>query len=266
MDPTILLAIGERTVDRVARTGGELANALGARLVLAHVRGGGRSFNSSSGHEILDRAHEALPAAVEPERVEVGTPAHRLAELASEVGAALIVAGTRGRGRLASALRGSVSRTLVRRASCPVLIVSDRAPVTDPASPGFATDERSTIVAGLDDSPESPVAAAFARELAQGLDDRLLIVRTHAAGAPPAYALQAIAAEERARLMVIGARHGDRTRFPLSGSVVSQLPRLAPCPFVVVPEGADATLGRAGEAEARRAAADSGFEMALQWR
>lgn len=124
----------------------------------------------------------------------------------------------------------------------------------------------STIVAGLDDSPESPVAAAFARELAQGLDDQLLIVRTHAAGAPPAYALQAIAAEERARLMVIGARHGDRTRFPLSGSVVSQLPRLAPCPFVVVPEGADATLGRAGEAEARRAAADSGFEMALQWR
>lgn len=134
MDPTILLAIDERTVDRVARTGGELANALGARLVLAHVRGGGRSFNSSSGHEILDRAHDALPAGVEPERVEVGTPAHRLAELASEVGAALIVAGTRGRGRLASALRGSVSQTLVRRASCPVLIVSDRAPVTDPAS------------------------------------------------------------------------------------------------------------------------------------
>jgi nucleotide-binding universal stress UspA family protein len=170
---------------------------LGARWVLAHVRGGRQSFTSGMeterarsrstrrGREILDRAHDALPAGVEPdERVEMGTPANRLAEMATEVGAALIVAGTRGRGRLASALRGSVSHTLVRRASCPVLIVSDRAPVTDPTPPSFATGERSTIVAGLDDSPESPVAAAFASELAQGLGDRLLIVRTHAAGGP----------------------------------------------------------------------------------
>ena len=174
--------------------------------------------------------------------------------MASEVDAALLVAGTRARGRLASALRGSVSQTLARQAPCPVLIVSDRAPATDPTPSDVATGERSTIVAGLDGSREAPLAAAFARELAKGLGDRLLIVHTHAAGAPPAHALQAIAAGERARLMVVGAGHGDRTRFPLSGSVASQLPRLAPCPFVVVPEGADATLGQAGDTKARRAA------------
>jgi nucleotide-binding universal stress UspA family protein len=106
----------------------------------------------------------------------------------------------------------------------------------------------------VDRAAESSDATRFARELARSLDDRLAIVQTHSAAEPPAHVLQATAARDDARLIVIGAGHGDGRRFPLSGSVASQLPRLAPCPVIVVPEGATAMLAEAGEADARRAA------------
>jgi nucleotide-binding universal stress UspA family protein len=50
-----------------------------------------------------------------------------LTRAASERRAALIVAGTRGRGALAAALLGSVSAGLVRGAGRPVALVSPRA-------------------------------------------------------------------------------------------------------------------------------------------
>ncbi len=56
-------------------------------------------------------------------RVLVGGPADRLAELADEENAELIVVGSRGRGALKAAFLGSVSHSLVGIARCPVLIV-----------------------------------------------------------------------------------------------------------------------------------------------
>ena len=98
---------------------------------------------------------------------------------------------------------------------------------------------------------QSSVAAHFARELAERLGDRLLVVRPNAAAEPPAHALQAISASEDARMIVIG---GDRARFPLGSSLAARLPRLARCPVIVVPEDSTPTLADVPEAEMRRAA------------
>ena len=56
-------------------------------------------------------------------RVVVGIPAERLADLADDEGAELIVVGSRGRGRFKATFLGSVSNSLVGIARCPVLIV-----------------------------------------------------------------------------------------------------------------------------------------------
>jgi nucleotide-binding universal stress UspA family protein len=51
-------------------------------------------------------------------------PAEEIVALAEELGACLIVVGSRDRGRIRRALAGSVSDWVVRHAPCPVLVVS----------------------------------------------------------------------------------------------------------------------------------------------
>ena len=267
MTPTIVCAIEPGTAERVVRTAGELVKDLGGRLVLAHVREDPPLFNSKMdrerarnhsrrrGRAILRRAHQALSPGVDTdERVELGLVVTELTEIADEVDAALIVAGTRGRGRLASALLGSVSQTLVRQAPCPIVIVPDDPSAITPLRLDDTTPERSTIVAGVDGSAESTEVTRLAKELADRLAIRLVMVPTHAATEPPAHTLQAVAAYEQARLIVIGATHGDSARFPLSSSVATELPRLAPCPVIVVPDAATQIVDDAIAPAARRAA------------
>lgn len=57
------------------------------------------------------------------QRVVIGHPAERLADLADEEGAQMIVVGSRGRGAFKAAFLGSVSTTLIGVARCPVLVV-----------------------------------------------------------------------------------------------------------------------------------------------
>ena len=52
-----------------------------------------------------------------------GGPAHEIAEVAKEVDAGLIVAGTRGLGMIKGLLVGSVAHRLPHIATCPVLMV-----------------------------------------------------------------------------------------------------------------------------------------------
>lgn len=262
MSPTIVLAIEPSTADGVARAGGELARALRARIVLVHVRNDPPLFNSGRererarnrtsrrGRAVLQRARAALPAAVEvDERFELGVAVERLRAIAGEVEAALLVVGSRRRGPVTAALLGSVSRALARRAPCPVMIVADGASGGAPGGAGETAWERA-IVAGVDGSSHSSVAARFARELADQLGDRLLIVPTDAAADPPAVTLHAVAAREHARLIVIAAGLGGGRFAP---STFARPARLASWPVIVVPDQA-AALDRTGAADARRAA------------
>lgn len=57
------------------------------------------------------------------EHVAVGEPVERIAALATEIGAELVVMGTRGRGGVAALLLGSVATGVVRSLRIPVMLV-----------------------------------------------------------------------------------------------------------------------------------------------
>jgi nucleotide-binding universal stress UspA family protein len=122
-----------------------LADWLGARLVLANVVeyahspsatvgpmgpgiGASVPFGDALGEQV--QAAEALlekivdEADVEAEtRVVAGLAGERLADLADEENAAMVVVGSRGRGAFKAAFLGSVSTSLIGVARRPVLVV-----------------------------------------------------------------------------------------------------------------------------------------------
>lgn len=123
-----------------------LAERLEARLVLAHVaevalvpyaavgmRAGGIApqpmtlaagdDQEEAGARLLEEIAAEHRLGDAERRVVVGFPAERLADLADDEEAELIVVGSRGRGRFKAAFLGSVSNSLVGVARCPVLIV-----------------------------------------------------------------------------------------------------------------------------------------------
>jgi nucleotide-binding universal stress UspA family protein len=121
------------------------AERLGARLVIAHVvdytdvpyasaaRLGGvvppidiqavEEAQKDEAEQLLAQVAEEAGLADTERRIVMGFPAERLSNLADDVGALLIVVGSRGRGGLKTAILGSVSNSLVGIARCPVLIV-----------------------------------------------------------------------------------------------------------------------------------------------
>jgi nucleotide-binding universal stress UspA family protein len=150
----ILLATdGSREAELAARTAADLAEKTGSELHLVHVfgiapvgppvypeatelQGVEREAEVEQRQRISEqRAREVLAAEVEKLRSAGGmvTQAHLLegrvapeiVALAEEIGAGLIVMGSRGRGGIRRALMGSVSDSVVRHAHCPVLVVRE---------------------------------------------------------------------------------------------------------------------------------------------
>jgi nucleotide-binding universal stress UspA family protein len=144
MSGSIICGIDDSRHARLAlRHAARLANVLDARLVVAHVvqpplpsPGVGPTAGQlmtmpldallTSGEALLDNVLREEGVEEVERRVVAGYPGDRLADLADEEAAELIVVGSRGRGALRSALLGSVSASVIAVAGRPVLVVTAR--------------------------------------------------------------------------------------------------------------------------------------------
>ena len=83
-------------------------------------------LSEQRGKEVLDTEVERVRSAggtVAQAYLMMGGVAREIVHLAEDLGAGLIVMGSRGRGGIRRALMGSVSDSVVRHAHCPVLVV-----------------------------------------------------------------------------------------------------------------------------------------------
>ena len=118
-----------------------MARMLGAELIILHVGADGMLYGETAfGAAELERIYEAQrdwAARAVDERVaaaraagiaargvvRVGVPADELVRTADDEKAAMIVIGTHGRGGFQRLMLGSVADRVLRRATCPVLVV-----------------------------------------------------------------------------------------------------------------------------------------------
>jgi nucleotide-binding universal stress UspA family protein len=149
LGPILVCIDGSRGATEAARTGAEISAATGAALHVVYVMRAER-YRPQFGPEAwegwqenLERAsHDALTWVEERAdllRTETGTdsakahlafgePAREIVRLADEVGAGMVVVGSRGLGGVRRMLLGSDSDTVVEHVPCPVMVV--RAGVT----------------------------------------------------------------------------------------------------------------------------------------
>jgi nucleotide-binding universal stress UspA family protein len=128
---------GSRVACEALRRARGLAGALGLRLVAAHVvapipvraqpwEAAATSFGPdelASGEALLEQVCSEADVPEAERRILMGRAAERLAELADEENAELIVVGSRGHRLLRAAFVGGVSSELIGLASCPVLVI-----------------------------------------------------------------------------------------------------------------------------------------------
>ena len=147
---TVLLATdGSRDAELAATTAVDLANSTRSDLHIVLVEEEAYAYDDPSHrsavprgypttdteleHELDQQARTRLDVEVEKVRsaggtvaeahLRVGAAAAEIVALAENIGAGLIVIGSRGLGGIRRALMGSVSDSVVRHAHCPVLVV-----------------------------------------------------------------------------------------------------------------------------------------------
>ena len=136
----ILLAVdGSEEASAAAQTAVELADRMDSELHVVHV-GELTPVYHPERHgylaryeELQEEAQRLLEEQVEEVKAAGGTvagahlgmgrPDEEIVVLSEEIGAGLIVAGSRGLGGIRRALIGSVSDSVVRHAHCPVMVV-----------------------------------------------------------------------------------------------------------------------------------------------
>ena len=97
--------------------------------------------------------------------LRIGRVDEEIIAAAEELGAGLIVVGSRGQGGIRRALMGSVSDSVVRHAHCPVMVVRGEAVV-------FPT----RILLATDGSEEANLAASTAAEMAKSTNSELHVI------------------------------------------------------------------------------------------
>ncbi len=227
-----------------------LAERLDASLELAYVEppGGALSGQQSQGtrhlrrpddraRRVLERIERGVPELEVDSRVLTGEPDDELIELASKLGAAVLVVGSRGLGAVKGALQGSVSSSLMKRSERPVVVVP----------PGAAGEERagaacSTVVCGVDRSDAAPGVAHVAAALAAALGLELVLAHAYSAALPDpvpgphgvaALDYEEFVARERdsARRLLEGVARETETHCPtrLRTEAASPVPALERC-------------------------------------
>ncbi len=233
MGRSIIAAVdGSPESTNAARSAAVIAGMLGRRLVLAFAADDPAVFPAgdprrheiarhgavSSAGALLSAVAEEIEAPDARKRIALsggafGGVAERLAGLALEEDADLVVVGARRRGVIGSLAHRSVSAALIENSSCPVMAVPSGAGLHEPLSahPG--------VLFGVDGSADSDRAQLVAREFATALGTEM----------QPVSAEDDIASQPGAALLVVGARdHVD------VASVARQLIRLSAVPVVVV--------------------------------
>jgi nucleotide-binding universal stress UspA family protein len=136
---TILLATdGSRDAELARTTAIDLANSTNSELHLVTVAPGYPSYDVRK-PEVLEQlrrqAEDILNEQAEKVKQEGGKVAEKhlriaeryrsqqIVQVAKDIGAGLIVIGSRGLGGIRRALMGSVADSVVRHAPCPVLVV-----------------------------------------------------------------------------------------------------------------------------------------------
>ena len=129
-------AHSDRALERYIELAGELALPPEVHLLHVHLpvpiggvqkhldRGALDAYYRSEGDAVLAAPMARLEAAGIAFRhhLHVGDPARVIVHLARELACTLIVMGTHGRGRVATAMLGSVAAETLRQVDCPVLL------------------------------------------------------------------------------------------------------------------------------------------------
>jgi nucleotide-binding universal stress UspA family protein len=269
----ILLATdGSEEAELAARTAADLAGKTGSELDVVHVlvlppETLHDPFGTDAREEFEKRGRARLDELVG--RIEasggevggtlfrVGSPAAEIVAQAEEVGAGLVILGSRGLGAMRRALMGSVSDSVVRHAPCPTLVVRGE-PLAFPTK----------ILLATDGSEEAKLAAQTTAALTEGTDSELHVVTV----GPFAPTVFAATEEEPARM----AREARRTLDEQVGLIEAAGGRVAQAhlrlggaaeEIVVLAEDVDAGLiamGSRGRGGIRRALMGSVSERVVR--
>ena len=181
--PTKILLATDASPDAAlaARAALDIARGAGSELHVVHVwrtlpssRFGAyirRELSREAGR-LLDEQVEKIKAAggaVSGKHLKEGPKADKILDLAGQLGADLIVIGTRGQGAVGRLLLGSVAEGIVYHARCPILVVRGGDPAWPPAR----------VVVGDDGSEDARAAARLAFGIGKLLEADLLLVRSY---------------------------------------------------------------------------------------
>lgn len=224
--------------------------------------------------ETLEGQVEKIRAAggeVSKTHVEFGRPDAEIVRLAEDLDAGLVVVGSRGFGPLRRAVMGGVSRSVVRHAHCPVLVVRGGRDTPGPVLVCVDGSKRAMQAAGVGAEISAATGAAlhvvyvmraeryrpqfgpeawegwqanleratrdarsWVEERADLLGSKAKSSEAHLAFGEPAREIVRLADEVGAGMVVVGSRGLGGVRRMLLGSVSEAVVEHAPCPVMVV--------------------------------